>query len=35
MRALYGALEGWTGGTRRELRLHLVRLLALIETLDA
>jgi hypothetical protein len=35
MRALYGALEVWTGGsTTRELRLHLVRLLALIETLE-
>jgi hypothetical protein len=35
LQALYGALEAWKGGgTTRELRLHLARLLALIETLE-
>src|SRR5450432_2751786 len=35
MRALYAALEVWTdGGTTRELRLHVVRLLALLEAVE-
>jgi hypothetical protein len=35
IRALSEALEVWTaGGTARELRLHLVTVLALSETLD-
>ena len=35
MRALYGAVEAWTAGaTTRELRLHLLRLLALIEAVE-